>query len=104
MTTIKLTLALSGIGICLSGIAWSNPSMPCGERASIVDQLVTHHGERQVAFGLADGGQVMELWKGPQGGWTLLATLPNGQSCVVAAGAELHLLTPNVPEPAEKPV
>jgi hypothetical protein len=39
-------------------------------------------------------GQAMELRAGPDGNWTLLATLPTGISCVVAAGGQLELLPP----------
>jgi len=67
---------------------------PCGPRPALVEQLNARHGEHQTAFGLARGGQVMELWSGPNGSWTLLATLPTGVSCIVAVGGQLQLLPP----------
>ena len=69
-------------------------SAPCAPRPAVVDQLATGYGERQVGLGLVQNGWVMELWAGPSGNWTLLATLPTGISCVVAAGGQLELLPP----------
>jgi hypothetical protein len=77
-------LGLAAVGIVMASAARSAPP-PCAPRSTIVEQLSARHGERQVAVGLADGGQVMELWMGQGGGWTLLASLPSGTSCVAAA-------------------
>ena len=92
MTKITRTLALAACSIAMAGAAKSAPT-PCGPRAGIVEQLSARHSENQVALGLADTGQVMELWMGPGGSWTLLASLPSGTSCVVAAGEHIGIAT-----------
>lgn len=103
MTKITRTLALAACSIAMAGAAKSAPT-PCGPRAGIVEQLSARHSENQVALGLADSGQVMELWMGPGGSWTLLASLPSGTSCVVAAGEQLQLLPPQTSEQPSDPV
>ena len=80
-------------GALLPGLAAAEPS-PCAPRPEIVDQLAARYGERQVALGLVQQGQGMELWSSPAGDWTLLASLPSGISCVVATGERLELLPP----------
>ena len=70
---------------------------PCGPRSDIVAQLTVRHSEQRVAIGLVRNGQVMELWMGPAGSWTLLASMPSGVSCVVAAGEHLELSAPQAP-------
>tara|TARA_R110002096_G_scaffold403018_1_gene600511 strand:- start:971 stop:1273 length:303 start_codon:yes stop_codon:yes gene_type:complete len=95
--TIRFAAATAAI-LVLSGSANANVAAPpCGQRSDIVGQLAERHGEQRVALGLAQNGQVMELWVGPEGGWTLLASLPTGVSCVVAVGEQLQLTQPQAP-------
>ena len=64
------------------------PPVPtaCGPRADVLAALESQYGERSTAFGLADGDVVIEITVSPAGTWTMLATGPDGLSCVILAG------------------
>ncbi len=58
----------------------------CGERAELVNRLEKGYAESPRSLGLASNGAVFEVFISAKGTWSLLITLPNGQSCLVAAG------------------
>jgi hypothetical protein len=58
----------------------------CGERAQIVEQLKTRYKESLRATGLIAANGAAELYLSEAGTWTLIATLANGKSCIIAAG------------------
>jgi hypothetical protein len=60
--------------------------MPCAQRAEVVKMLRDHFGESPIAHGLAHTGAVAEVFLGPKGTWTIVATAPNGLSCMVGSG------------------
>ncbi len=80
------------------GLAWlpaaaiANGESACAPRAHIVLELAEKYRERQVAIGLAESGQLMELYAGPTNDWTLLATRPDGVSCIMGVGSHLGLV------------
>jgi len=60
--------------------------MPCAARGEVVKMLRDHFGETPIAHGLAHTGAVAEVFLGPKGTWTIVATSPNGLSCMVGSG------------------
>jgi hypothetical protein len=58
----------------------------CGERAQLVEQLKTRYKESLRATGLIAANGSAELYLSDEGTWTLIATLANGKSCIIAAG------------------
>lgn len=60
--------------------------VPCGKRTEVIRMLREQFGEGVVAHGLAHSGAVAELFTGPNGTWTIVATSPDGMSCMVGAG------------------
>lgn len=59
---------------------------PCAERTHIAQQLRETFSEHAAGSGLAESGLLFELYVGPSGSWTLLATTPGGVSCLLGAG------------------
>lgn len=59
---------------------------PCAARSTVTAQLHELYGERRIGYGLAANGSVVELFASPDGSFTLVATLPHGESCLVASG------------------
>lgn len=66
--------------------AQSPDGIPCADRTMATTQLHELYGERQVGYGLAANGNVIELFAAPNGSFTLFATLPHGVSCLIATG------------------
>lgn len=87
--THKMLLALSVgiVGIMLTAnSALANPAN-CAQRAEMVEKLKIRFGESRQSIGLTPGGQALELFAHlEKGTWTILLTLPNGTSCMMASG------------------
>ncbi len=59
----------------------------CASHAEVLNHLADNFAEAPVAMGLASNGGVIEVLSSADGStWTILITMPNGQSCMVAAG------------------
>lgn len=59
----------------------------CAPRAEIVKGLADGYGERPVNAGLANAGNVIEIFASEGGAtWTLTVTTPQGVTCVLTAG------------------
>jgi hypothetical protein len=83
-TLFALSLGLAGL-IMGPGALHAEPK--CAAHQMVVDQLAHQFGESRHSIGLASDNTVMELYSAPDTGtWTLTATLPNGLTCLVAAG------------------
>lgn len=62
----------------------------CGPRQRLVDVLSAQYGETQRGLGLSSEQAALELYVGPTGTWTLVATFAAGNSCVLATGIDWH--------------
>lgn len=59
----------------------------CAKRDDIVSQLQGRHGESRQSVGLQQNRGVIETWANPDtGSWTIIVSLPDGNSCLVAVG------------------
>ncbi|HEU0220928.1 MAG TPA: hypothetical protein VFR34_01775 [Paracoccaceae bacterium] len=59
----------------------------CGERTAIVQRLQDKYGETRQSMGLQQNNGVVEIFASDESGtWTILVTMPNGTTCLVAAG------------------
>jgi hypothetical protein len=68
--------------------AWGAP-IACSPRPDVLAQLGTKFQEVPVSAGLANNGGLLELLSTPDGKtWTIIITMPNGVSCLVAAGED----------------
>lgn len=69
----------------------------CTERTKVLDQLGKKYKEVPVALGLANNGGVIELFSAKEGAtWTIIITMPNGMSCMMAAGEDWQTLAAKV--------
>ena len=59
---------------------------PCMAHDELAGQLEKRFGETAVAWGLAAGGSLLEIFASESGSWTLVVTAPRGLSCVRATG------------------
>jgi hypothetical protein len=69
----------------------------CGEREMIVQRLLEQYGETRQSMGLQRNSGVVEVFASTESGtWTILITLPNGMTCLVAAGEAWESFEPRV--------
>ena len=59
----------------------------CGKSGEMLGKLNGIYTETPSGMGLSSNGGVVEILTSPKGyTWTIIITLPNGTSCLVAAG------------------
>lgn len=59
----------------------------CNLRGQVLDHLAMKYGEIPTATGVTEGGGLIELLVDPvDDTWTLILSMPNGQSCILAMG------------------
>jgi hypothetical protein len=81
-------MVLAAILCSLAIISVANAQQPsCASHADITMQLSEKYAEVPVALGVSNNGGVMEIFTSPNGTtWTIVLTMPNGQSCMIMAG------------------
>lgn len=60
----------------------------CAPRDELVQRLTVQYRSHLASMGLRDRESVMEIWTDAQGRWTLVQRNANGQSCILAMGAD----------------
>lgn len=65
----------------------------CASRDVVVAQLSDKYGESRQSIGLGSNDAVVEMFASTSTGtWTITVTLPNGRTCIVAAGNSFEAL------------
>ncbi len=82
--TIRLLAVLTVVG----STGWAAAeTMACTERKAAIRHLQGKFSEAPVAMGLTNTGEVLEVLTSDAGrSWTMLITMPNGTTCLVAVG------------------
>lgn len=96
MQHVLFALSL-GFGILIfNAQAHSNP-INCAKRDQVIASLGETYGETRRSYGLGQNNQVVELYASKDSGtWTLLLTLPDGRSCLMAAGNAFQVADPDL--------
>jgi Flp pilus assembly protein TadB len=89
--------------IMLAVLLWSTAAQAggpiaeviCAPRDVMLQRLTTTQGAALAATGLRDTETVMEVWTSPKGDWTLVQSYTDGQSCILAMGADWDM--PDLP-------
>lgn len=72
--------------------------VPCAPRAVVIERLKSGYGEDLSGVGIQSTAQVVEVWIAPgTGTWTVLMSLADGKTCIIASGTDWQQLDP---EPA----
>ena len=67
--------------------------MACHNRGTVKQHLSKNYKEKSIALGVANNGGVVELFTAKDGKtWTIVITLPNGPTCLIAAGKDWEAL------------
>jgi hypothetical protein len=65
----------------------------CGPREQLVKILAQQYKEDPVGIGLAQPGQVLEVFASSSGSWSMVMTMPDGKACLIAAGDNWEMVT-----------
>ena len=90
--TRLVPFAILGAIIALGSTPASAQSS-CGPREQLVKMLADQYKEDPVGMGLAQPGQVIEVFASTNGSWTMVMTMPDGKACLIAAGDNWEMVT-----------
>jgi hypothetical protein len=71
----------------------ANP-MPCSMHDDLVKMLNSKYSESLAGYGVAGQRNIVEVFIAERGSFTIIATNPNGVSCVIAAGQDWEKVAP----------
>ena len=96
---LKRAAALITLGFSLIASPIGSADTPvkssCESREAVLDFLSSKYAEAPIAMGVSkDGGVVEILTSGPGSTFTIIVTMPNGLTCMVAAGDSWENLAP----------
>lgn len=77
----------------------------CAPREQVIAGLATGYDEVRRGAGLTAGpdgqAQVLEIFASEAGSWTVVVTMPDGQTCLVASGQAWEAVTEELPAKGE---
>ncbi|MBT8167491.1 MULTISPECIES: hypothetical protein [Roseobacteraceae] len=90
-TKSRSLIGLFAVSAMFFTAADAHAQQSCGLRTETLDKLEKQYDERVYGRGLTPNGKSMfELLISETGSWTVLASTPEGHSCVVAGGDSWH--------------
>jgi hypothetical protein len=94
-TLFALSLGIAGVVLAARA---ADASAQCGQREQIVQALATKYGETRRSVGMSGTNQMMELFAADESRtWTILVTMPDGRSCLVASGSNFEAVADQLP-------
>lgn len=97
-----LSLGFGGV-ILAHQAAHAQQQASCAERSQVIERLQSKYGESRRSVGLAPNNGVVETYASTESGtWTIVITLPNGMTCLVAAGNAFEPTQDETAKPGEK--
>jgi hypothetical protein len=94
VTAASFAMALTGAPALAAG------QPICAAHDDVASDLEMNYSETPSARGLATAGLMIEVFVSPEGTFTIVATRPDGTSCLLAAGEAWHKLA-TVSAPSE---
>jgi len=81
---LKAILVLAAVSLPLPALAGQ---VACSQRDDVLAQLGSKYKEAPKAAGVANNGGLIEVLTSDEGKtWTLILSMPNGTSCLLASG------------------
>ncbi len=95
-TLFALSLGFGGLVLLAPPTHAQAPN--CAQRHQVVERLTSRFGEIRQSIGIARNSGVVEVYASTETGtWTIVVTLPNGMSCLVASGQSYEKTLPQTP-------
>ncbi len=88
-----MTRLIAFAAVALTAANAADAQQNCAPRAAVVEQLGKRYGETRQTIGLGQENFVFETFASTESGtWTIVVTLPNGVTCLVASGTGFERL------------
>ncbi|MBY6083494.1 hypothetical protein [Ruegeria arenilitoris] len=92
----QMTMGLGIMALAAQQVQAQTPN--CAPRPDVLQRLAETYGETRRGIGMARQGTVIEVFASDETGtWTITVTLPNGLTCLVAAGEAYETLVEALP-------
>ena len=86
----RAIIPVVALGLCVPaalGNAESQTETNCGQRNTVLEYLSSKYAEKPIAMGIAANGGLIEVLTSTEGTtFTIIVTMPEGETCMVAAG------------------
>jgi hypothetical protein len=96
-TLFALSLGFAGLIL----VTQAAEAAQCAPRDQVVAGLATGFDELRRGAGLTAGpdgsAQILEIFASEAGSWTLVVTLPDGSTCLVASGQNWETISESLP-------
>ena len=97
----RLFVFLSALALATPVLAQTSQQRACSTRVDLLKRLGQVYSEVPVALGIATNGGMLEVLSTKHGStWTIIITMPDGNSCMFASGESWQALprkSPNAP-------
>ncbi|MEM8730352.1 MAG: hypothetical protein AAGF79_10590 [Pseudomonadota bacterium] len=95
---IKMTLGLGVLALGAHQLSAQQAGRNCAPRSQVLERLASGFGETRQSIGLGSNNAVVEVFASDQtGSWTITVTMPDGTTCLVAAGNAFERLDELLP-------
>lgn len=83
---LRKPIFLAALAFSVLTVSAAQAQQICAPRAALLEKLKTEFSEEPEAAGVTTSGGLFEVLSSAAGTWTVLATGPNGVSCLVLSG------------------
>lgn len=90
---LRKPLILTALAFSVLTVGAAQAQQICAPRANLIEKLKAEFNEEPEAAGVTTSGGLFEVLSSAEGTWTVLATGPNGVSCLVLSGEGWTLRT-----------
>lgn len=102
MQKTLFALSLGFAGLILATHHGFAQTGQCGPRAEVLAVLADRYGETRQGIGLAANNAVVEIFASDVSrSWSIIATMPNGMTCLVASGEGYEPMREELPTAGE---
>ena len=77
--------------------------IPCAKRSAVLETLAAKYGEMPISRGLSSDGAIVEILVSSKGSWSMLVSMPDGNSCLAGVGEMWEDLQVSHREQAQAP-
>lgn len=98
MRPLLFTLITGFAALLAAALPAAAENVECGNHSEIVTQLQNRYNESRHGMGIASNDSVLEIFASEASGtFSVLITLPSGQTCLIASGNDYQSLAEPLP-------
>ncbi len=95
MSKTLFALSLGFVAVIMATQAYAQSQ--CADRDSVIATLAQDYAEARRGIGLAANNAVVEVYASDAGSWSIIVTLPDGPTCLIASGVGYESLSDALP-------